>query len=172
MWPCKFTAAARKMDAAHKVARYDNEEYQAKLVVLAKEYAEDKNKSVARAAKFYLLENKLLTAEELKKEELPKALDEAFEFLKEESSDATRLSLHETCIDRDAVINLQPDNKRAQEDYKRFGNLFAKSDLREIVAIRQTHFQRNRRAPTGHRRQTNAYRRSHPYRQSIHDQRV
>jgi peroxiredoxin len=128
----KAFAKRTQMDALHKVAQYENEEYQGKLLKLAKDYASEKNKMVARWANFYLLENKLLTAENLKKEELPKLLNETYDSLKELPNDELDFRYMRIASTITRVINMQSDNKIAEADYKRFGTLFAKSELREL----------------------------------------
>ncbi|MDX1964802.1 MAG: TlpA disulfide reductase family protein [Pirellulales bacterium] len=125
-------AQLTRLAALHVVAQYDNEEAQAKLAKLAAELESDKDASVAKMAKFYSLEEKLLRADQQPVKEYPALLDQAYTFLKEETPetlDARHLRIATTIT---KLINLQPDAERATADYKRFGELFASSEFREL----------------------------------------
>jgi len=121
-----------KLQALHKVAQYDNQEYQEKLVAFAKECENDKDKGVVKAAKFYLLENEVVTFQEKKPETYGKLLDEMYDMLKPldgESLDARYLRVASFLT---RVINELPEEDRVAKEYKRFGELFAKSEFREL----------------------------------------
>lgn len=125
-------AEKTRLEALHVVAQYENEESQAKLVKLASVSAKDKDKSVARLAEFFLLENKLFKAEELDKQELPKLLDEAYDFLSKEDAETLNARFLRIATLLTKAINNEPEGDRVEKDYKRFGELFAKSEFREL----------------------------------------
>ena len=121
-----------KLQALHKVAQYDNQEYQEKLVKFAKECENDKDKGVIKAAKFYLLENEIVTFQEKKPETYAKLLDETYDMLKPldgESLDARYLRIASYLT---RVINELPEESRVAKEYKRFGELFSKSEFRDL----------------------------------------
>jgi thiol-disulfide isomerase/thioredoxin len=125
-------ATGVKLQALHKVAQYDNQEYQEKLVTFAKECESDKDKAVVKAAKFYLLENEIVTFQEKKPETYGKLLDETYEMLKPldgETLDARYLRVASFLT---RVINELPEEERVAKEYKRFGELFSKSEYREL----------------------------------------
>lgn len=125
-------ATGVKLQALHKVAQYDNQEYQEKLVAFAKECESDKDKAVVKAAKFYLLENDVVTFQEKKPETYGKLLDETYDMLKPldgESLDARYLRVASFLT---RVINELPEEERVAKEYKRFGELFSKSEFREL----------------------------------------
>ncbi|MGC4001674.1 MAG: TlpA disulfide reductase family protein [Pirellulales bacterium] len=85
-----------------------------------------------RAAKYYLLENELVTFESRKPEDLGKLLDDAYAVMKDLSGEDLnarhlRIASYLTC-----AINAEADEKRVASDYKRFGELFSKSEFREL----------------------------------------
>ena len=121
-----------KLQALHKVAQYDNQEYQEKLVQFSKECEADKDKQVVKTAKFYLLENEIVTFQEKKPEVYGKLLDETYDMLKPldgESLDARYLRVASFLT---RVINELPEEDRVAKEYKRFGELFSKSEFREL----------------------------------------
>ncbi len=125
-------AANVKLQALHKVAQYDNQEYQEKLVKYAKECLNDKDKAVVKAAKFYLLENEVVTFQEKKPETYGKLLDDTYDMLKlldGESLDARYLRIASYLT---RVINDLPAEDRVAKEYKRFGDLFSKSEYRDL----------------------------------------
>jgi thiol-disulfide isomerase/thioredoxin len=121
-----------KLQALHKVAQYDNQEYQEKLVKFAKECEADKDKQVAKAAKFYLLENEVVTFQEKKPETYGKLLDEMYDMLKPLDGEALDARYLRVASFLTRVINELPEEDRVAKEYKRFGELFSKSEFREL----------------------------------------
>jgi thiol-disulfide isomerase/thioredoxin len=121
-----------KLQALHKVAQYDNQEYQEKLVKFAKECETDKDKGVVKAAKFYLLENEIVTFQEKKPETYGKLLDETYEMLKPLDGEALDARYLRVASYLTRVMNDLPEEDRVAKEYKRFGELFSKSEYREL----------------------------------------
>jgi thiol-disulfide isomerase/thioredoxin len=121
-----------KLQALHKVAQYDNQEYQEKLVKYAKECENDKDKAVMKAAKFYLLENDVVSFQEKKPEEYGKLLDDTYEMLKPLDGEALDARYLRIASFLTRVINELPAEDRVAKEYKRFGQLFSKSEFRDL----------------------------------------
>jgi thiol-disulfide isomerase/thioredoxin len=121
-----------KLDALHNVAQYDNQEYQAKLVALAKELVNDKNASVKKWAEFYLVENNCLEFEQVKPVELAKLLDSTHDNLSKWTAEELDYRFLRIASFLTRVINALPDEELAKKEYKRFGELFTKSEFRDL----------------------------------------
>ena len=121
-----------KLQALHKVAQYDNQEYQEKLVKFAKECETDKDKAVVKAAKFYLLENEIVTFQEKKPETYGKLLDDTYEMLKPLDGEALDARYLRIASYLTRVMNDLPGEDRVAKEYKRFGDLFSKSEYRDL----------------------------------------
>ncbi len=121
-----------KMDVLHKPAAYENDEKaQKKLVELAKEGKKlvdkgVKDKELARAADFYLLEHRLIDgADNAKTDELPALLDDSKKFFSsEEELGQKHLRMSSATV---KVINRLAEDELAEKSYKEFGELWAKS---------------------------------------------
>jgi len=124
-------ALLAKMEAMHQSALNGSEESDKKLAELAKSLAADKDARVAKEAKFYQLELRVLAADNLKTTELPKLLDEVKAALTGEDLDARHLRIASGTVH---IINRVADDKLAARSYHDFGELFAKSDDAELSA--------------------------------------
>jgi thiol-disulfide isomerase/thioredoxin len=124
-------ALLAKFEALHQAAVNDEKEGDKKLVAMAKEFRDDKDAAIAKQAKFYLLEQRVLAADDLKPEELPKLLAEVKTALTDESLDNQHLRIASATVH---MINRLADDDLALRSYKEFGELFSKSDDAELSA--------------------------------------
>lgn len=117
---------ANKMQALHRSAMYDDETAQKKLMELVKQSKDTKDKELANAVAFYLLEDRALDAgNNAKTEELPAVLDELKRFFAAQPQlDRRHLRLASATV---KIINRVADDELAQKSYKEFGELWAKS---------------------------------------------
>lgn len=124
-------ALTNKMQALHRAAMYGDEAAQKKLVALAKESKDTKNKELAKAVAFYLLEERAIDAgSNAKTGDLPAALDELKKFFAAQSElDARHLRLASATV---KIINRVADDDLAQKSYKEFGELWSKSQELEL----------------------------------------
>jgi thiol-disulfide isomerase/thioredoxin/uncharacterized membrane protein len=126
--PRRFALLA-EMEALHDSGASGNEESDKKLFAMAEKLRDDKDKAVAKEAKFYLVEKKVLAADELDPAKLPALLDEARDALKDADLDARHVRIASAIV---RIINRVPDDDQAAKSYKEFGELFAKSDNQEL----------------------------------------
>jgi thiol-disulfide isomerase/thioredoxin len=124
-------ALLAKFDAMHQLAVDDEKDADKNLVALAKQFRDDKDAVVAKQAKFYLLERRVLAADDLPPEQLPKLLAEVKTALDGESLDHGLLRIASATV---RMINRLNDNDLATRGYKEFGELFAKSDDADLSA--------------------------------------
>jgi thiol-disulfide isomerase/thioredoxin len=126
--PQRFALLA-EMQALHDSGASGNEESDKKLFAMAEKLRDDKDKAVAKEAKFYLVEKKVLAADDLDPAKLPPLLDEAREALKDADLDARHVRIASAIV---RIINRVPDDDLAAKSYKEFGELFSKSDNQEL----------------------------------------
>jgi len=124
-------ALLAKFEAVHQAAVNDEKDGDKKLAAMAKEFRDDKDAAVAKQAKFYLLEQRVLAADDLKPEELPKLLAEVKTALTDESLDNQHLRIASATV---RMINRLADDDLALRSYKEFGEMFSKSDDSELSA--------------------------------------
>jgi len=120
-----------KMQALHRSAAYGDEKAQKKLSELAKESKTTKDKELAKAVEFYLLEDRALDAgNNAKTEDLPAVLEELKKFFTGQPElDARHLRLASVTV---KIINRVADDDLAQKSYKEFGELWGKSQDLEL----------------------------------------
>ncbi|HEV3002911.1 MAG TPA: TlpA disulfide reductase family protein [Pirellulales bacterium] len=128
--PAQVAALAAKLKALHFAAVSGDTKSDQQLAELARRSAADPRGKVAQAAKFYDLERRVVAADELDKKELPALLDEVKTFLTEETLDDTHLRLASATV---RAINRLTGDDEAAEAYREFGELFAKSEDRELA---------------------------------------
>ncbi|HEV3025675.1 MAG TPA: TlpA disulfide reductase family protein [Pirellulales bacterium] len=128
--PAQAAALAAKLKALHFAAVNGHTKSDQQLAELARRSAADPRGKVAQAAKFYDLERRVVAADELDKKELPALLDEVKTFLTEEALDDTHLRLASATV---RAINRLTGDDEAAEAYREFGELFAKSEDRELA---------------------------------------
>ena len=124
-------ALLAKLEALHQSAMNGSEAADKKLAELAKSLAADKDTQVVKEAKFYQLEQRVLAADTLRTDELPKLLEDVQAALTGEDLDARHLRIASGTVH---IINRVADDGLAARSYKEFGELFAKSDDPELSA--------------------------------------
>lgn len=124
-------ALLAKFEAMHTLAVNDAKDGDKNLAAAAKEFSNDKDATIAKQAKFYLLEQRVLAADDLKPEELPKLLAEVKSTFEGESLDNQHLRIASATV---KIINRLADDELAARSYKEFGELFSKSDDSELSA--------------------------------------
>jgi thiol-disulfide isomerase/thioredoxin len=127
-------AIRAKMDGYQRGSIWSEEEtkrndFQKQLVDLANQSLADADKDVIHWAQFYLLEDKVLAAEELEPEKVSAVLDEARKFVKDEKLDNRHVRLASATV---KLINKVPSDEEADSAYKEFGKLFAASTDDEL----------------------------------------
>jgi thiol-disulfide isomerase/thioredoxin len=122
---------ASKMQSLHLKAIHDDEAAQKKLMKLVKESKDIKDKELAAAIEFYLLEDRALDAGlNAKTDDLPAKLDELKKFFAAQPElDQRHLRLASATV---KIINRVADDGLAQKSYKEFGDLWAKSQDLEL----------------------------------------
>jgi thiol-disulfide isomerase/thioredoxin len=126
--PRRFAILA-KLQALHDSGAAGNEESDKKLFAMAEKLRDDKDKTVAKEAKFYLVEKKVLAADDLDPAKLPPLLDGVRDALKDVDLDARHVRIASAVV---RIINRVPDDDQAAKSYKEFGELFSKSDNQEL----------------------------------------
>jgi thiol-disulfide isomerase/thioredoxin len=124
-------ALLNKMQTLHLAAIYGDEAAQKKLAALAKESKDAKDKELAAAVGFYLLEERAIdAASNAKTDDLPAALEDLKKFFAAQSElDTRHLRLASATV---KIINRVSDDDLAQKSYKEFGDLWAKSQVLEL----------------------------------------
>jgi thiol-disulfide isomerase/thioredoxin len=117
--------------ALHDSGAAGNDESDKKLFAMAERFRADIDKRVAKEASFYLLEKRVLAADDLAPEKLPALLDEVRQALKDEDLDARHVRIASATV---RMINRVPDDDLAAKSYKEFGAMWSKSDDQELSA--------------------------------------
>jgi thiol-disulfide isomerase/thioredoxin len=127
----KAFGLVNKMQALHRSAMYDDETAQKQLMELVKETKDTKDKELTAAVAFYRLEDRALDAgNNAKTDELPTVLDDLKKFFAaQEELDRRHLRLASATV---KIINRLADDELAQQSYKEFGELWAKSQELEL----------------------------------------
>ncbi|HVC92439.1 MAG TPA: TlpA disulfide reductase family protein [Pirellulales bacterium] len=128
--PTQAAALGSKLKALHFAAVHGDTKSDEQLAELAEQLARDPRAAVARGAKFYDLERRVVAADGLDPKAVPALLAEVQGFLAEESLDETHLRLASATV---RVINRLPNDEAAAVAYREFGALFAKSEDRELA---------------------------------------
>jgi thiol-disulfide isomerase/thioredoxin len=128
--PTQAAALGSKLKALHFAAVHGDTKSDEQLAVLAEQLAADPRGAVAREAKFYDLERRVVAADLLDPKDLPDLLAEVKSFLTEGPLDETHLRLASATVH---AINRLPGDEAAAEAYREFGALFAKSEDRELA---------------------------------------
>jgi thiol-disulfide isomerase/thioredoxin len=117
---------SNKMQTLHLKAMHDDETAQKKLMALVKESKDIKDKELASAIEFYLIEDRALDAGlNAKTEDLPATLEQLKKFFAAQPQlDQRHLRLASATV---KIINRVADDELAQKSYKEFGELWAKS---------------------------------------------
>jgi thiol-disulfide isomerase/thioredoxin len=128
--PRRFAISA-EFQALHDSGAAGNDTADKKLYELAEKYRDDKDQKVAKQAKFYLLEKRVLAADDLEPTKLTSLLKEIHAALDDESLDGRHVRIASAIV---RIINRVPDDDLAAKSYKDFGELFSKSDDDELSA--------------------------------------
>jgi thiol-disulfide isomerase/thioredoxin len=126
----QVAALASKLKALHFAAVNGDVKSDEQLAELAERLAADPRVPVAKAAKFYDLERRIVAAGDVDAKELPTLLDEVKTFLLQETLDDAHLRLASATV---RLINRLTDDDKAAQAYREFGAMFAKSDDRELA---------------------------------------
>jgi thiol-disulfide isomerase/thioredoxin len=120
-----------KMQALHRSAMYDDQTAQRKLMELVKATTDNRDKELTSAVEFYRLEERALDAgNNAKTEELPVVLEELKKFFAAQPElDRRYLRMASATV---KIINRLADDDLAQQSYKDFGELWAKSQELEL----------------------------------------
>jgi thiol-disulfide isomerase/thioredoxin len=128
--PRRFAILA-EFKALHDSGAAGNDSADKKLFDLAEKYRDDKDTKVAKEAKFYLLEKRVLAADDLAREKLPALVKEIHAALDDADLDGRHVRIASATV---RIINRVPDDDLAAKSYKQFGELFSKSDDDELSA--------------------------------------
>ena len=125
-----------KLQALHEAAFNGDEKADKRLAELSKSLLSDSDKTgsdkaVAKEAKFYQLEQRVLDDEHIKSAEIPKLLDEAAAALDDQVLETRHLRIASALV---KLINRIDSDDEAGKRYKQFGELYAKSDDPEVSA--------------------------------------
>ncbi len=127
--PRRFAILA-EMLSLHDSGTAGNDDSDKKLYDLAEKYRADKDPAVAKDAKFYLLEKRVLAADDVEPSKLPPLLDEIRAALKDTDLDRRHVRIASATV---RIINRVPDDDMAAKSYKEFGELFSKSDDEDLA---------------------------------------
>ncbi|HKD35627.1 MAG TPA: TlpA disulfide reductase family protein [Pirellulales bacterium] len=128
--PRRFAILA-EFKGLHDSGSAGNDSADKKLYDLAEKYRDDKDAKVAKEAKFYLLEKRVLAADDFPPEKLPALLKEIHAVLDDADLDGRHVRIASATV---RIINRVPDDDLAAKSYKGFGELFSKSDDDELSA--------------------------------------
>lgn len=124
-------AVATLFDALHHQADLEkNAEADKQLAELAAKYAADDDKSIAKAAAFFALEQRALKSDDMSQEDLQKLLDEVKATLNGKELSEKHLRIASATV---GAINRLKDDKAATKRLEEFGKLFAASDNPELA---------------------------------------
>jgi thiol-disulfide isomerase/thioredoxin len=124
-------AVTTLLDALHHQADLEqNAEADKQLAELAARYAADDDKTVAKVAAFFLLEQRVLKSDDLSQEDLQKLLDEVKAALDGKELDEKHLRIASATV---GVVNRLKDDKAASKRLEEFGKLFAGSDNPQLA---------------------------------------
>src|SRR5258708_3156287 len=116
--PTQAAALGSKLKALHFAAVQGDTKSNEQLAELAEQLAGDPRDAVAREAKFYDIERRVVAANDLDAKELPSLLAEVKELLAEKPLDEPHLRLGSATV---RIINRLPDDEAAAEAYREFG---------------------------------------------------
>jgi thiol-disulfide isomerase/thioredoxin len=124
-------AVTTLFDALHHQADIEQSvEADKQLAELAAKYAADDDKSIAKAAAFFALEQRVLKAENLPQDDVQKLLDEVKTALNGKELGEKHLRIASATVH---AINCLKDDKVATKRLEEFGKLFAKSENQELA---------------------------------------
>jgi thiol-disulfide isomerase/thioredoxin len=124
-------AVTTLLDALHHQADLEkNADADKQLAELATKYASDDDKSIAKAAAFFALEQRALKSDELSQDDLQKLLDEVKTSLNGKELGEKHLRIASATVH---AINRLSDDKAATKRLEEFGNIFAKSENQELA---------------------------------------
>ena len=129
----KTKALLAKLGALHNDAARGNAESDKKMMELATQLQGDLNAKLAREAKFLLLEAKALNADKIAAEQLNDVIEELRGFFRGEA-EAKTLSGEHLILARasERLIRKIPDETLASETRREFGELFSRSEDRDL----------------------------------------
>lgn len=124
-------AVTTLLDALHQQADLEeNAKADKRLAELAAKYASDDDKSIAKAAAFYALEQRVVNSEKLSQADLQKLLDEVKESLKGKELGEKHLRIASATV---GAINRLEDDEAATKRLDEFGKLFAASTNTQLA---------------------------------------
>ncbi len=133
-------AVLSKFWALHHDASWGNEKSDEKLVKFLEQMKDSQDKRTAKEVQFLTLERKAINADALALEQIPALLDELKKFFSEEELTERHLRMASSTVRAINRLDSEDEEKKAEygdmreKYFAEFGNLFAKSSDRELVA--------------------------------------
>ncbi len=126
----KTVALVEKLDQLHYQACLGDLTADKELMELVEALRDDKRDRIAEPIKFYLLEQRVLAADDLELDQLPAMFKEVQTYFASHSPEARHLRLASATV---RIINRLDNEEAAGKAYQEFGAQLAKSDDRELM---------------------------------------
>jgi len=123
-------AAETKFKLLHDQASLGNEKADAALVAFVEQMKDSQDEKIAEQVRFFQLERKVIGVDQLPIEQVPELLTELKTYLADRKLDDRHLRMASFTV---RAINRLEDADRREEHFQEFGNLFAKSDGKELA---------------------------------------
>lgn len=120
-----------KLDMLHEQASYGNDNASKLLSDAVKIHSDDDRESITRILEFYQKEAFVIGLDDVELDTVPDALDETYTYLKNENLSDRHLRMASAAVH---AINRFDDADYREEQFKRFGELFAESGNKELAA--------------------------------------
>ncbi len=123
-------AALAKFQILHDAASFDDAQADAKLAAFVERMKEDPRPKIAQEVQFLKLERKVLGVDDLPLDQVSALLDEVHAYLADQKLTERHLRIASQTVH---AINRLADGDQREEQFLRFGKLFAESSSRELA---------------------------------------
>ena len=124
------TAAETKFKLLHDQASLGNEKADDALVAFVEQMKDSQDEKIAAQVRFFQLERKAIDVDQLPIEQVPDLLAELKKYLADQKLDDRHLRMASYTV---RAVNRLEDADRREEHFQEFGDLFAKSDGKELA---------------------------------------
>jgi thiol-disulfide isomerase/thioredoxin len=124
------TAAETKFKLLHDQASLGNAKADADLVAFVEQMKDSQDEKIAAQVRFFQLERKAIDVDQLPIEQVPDLLAELKKYLAEQKLDDRHVRMASYTV---RAVNRLEDADRREEHFQEFGDLFAKSDGKELA---------------------------------------
>src|SRR5690606_32430833 len=114
----------------HRDASLGDEDADKALAAFVDQLKDNSNERIARQVRFFQMERKVIDSDTLKEDQIPALLGEAKDYLNDEKLTGQHLRMASSLV---TVINRLTDADAREKYFAEFGELFSKSDDRQLA---------------------------------------